>query len=128
VNTTSDRDQVGYGRPPKKTRWKKGQSGNPNRRRPRRTYGTIEIIDKLFQSPVEITINGEANKISALEAILQQLSLKEIQGDRRALRARLKYQEFAIQHSERRTEITFVDNGYTRALANASSIARDGHG
>ena len=23
-------DDVGYGRPPKKTRWKKGQSGNPN--------------------------------------------------------------------------------------------------
>ena len=31
----SEGDAVGYGRPPKNTRWKKGQSGNPNGQRSR---------------------------------------------------------------------------------------------
>jgi hypothetical protein len=128
VNVPSDDDdRVGYGHPPMKTRWKKGQSGNRNRGRPKRTYSTVEIIDRLFQSMVEITINGETSKVPALEAILHQVSLQEMQGRGRAHRVRLKYQEFAIQTSERKTEIIFEDNDYVRALAKSSPIGTDDH-
>jgi hypothetical protein len=120
-----DDDRVGYGHPPKKTRWKKRKSGNPNRRLPKRTHSTVETIDRLFQSLVEITINGETTKVPVLEAILHQVSLQEMQGRGRAHRVRLKYQEFAIQTSERKTEIIFEDNDYTRALAKASPIGSD---
>ena len=34
---------VGYRRPPKHTRWKKGQCGNPGRKRKRALKGTAEI-------------------------------------------------------------------------------------
>jgi hypothetical protein len=38
-------------------------------------------------------------------------------GDPRALRIRLKYEEFARQHSKPRIETVFVDNEYTTAFA-----------
>ena len=35
MNIPPEKYDVGYGRPPKHTRWKKGQCGNPlNRKRP----------------------------------------------------------------------------------------------
>jgi beta-lactamase class A len=119
---------IGYGHPPKKTRWKKGQSGNPNRRYPARHKGTVEMIDRLFLKPVEITVNGETKTVSTLEAIVLQLWLKEVSGDRIALNVRLKYQEFARQNSVPGLEIAFVDNEYTRALASANPAKSADHG
>jgi hypothetical protein len=117
MSPQQDDDDVGYGRPPKRTRWKKGQSGNPARRYPARSKSTVEMIDTFFLKPVEVTVDGEAKVISTLEAILMQLWLKEVSGDQRALKVRLKYQEFARQSSEPRLEVVFIDNDYTRALA-----------
>jgi hypothetical protein len=117
MNSPQDDDTIGYGRPPKQTRWKKGQSGNPNRRYPARSKGTVEMIDRFFLKPVEITVNGVDKKVSTLEAIVLQLWLREIAGDRKALDVRLKYEAFARENSEIKVEMIFVDNDYTRALA-----------
>jgi hypothetical protein len=117
---------VGYGHPPQETRWKKGQSGNPRRRYPARSRSSVEIIDRLFLKPVDITVNGETKRVTTLEAILLQLWMKEVAGNQRALRVRLKYQEFARQHSEPRLEITFTDSDYTRALSAGSSTPSGG--
>jgi hypothetical protein len=123
VNPPQNDDDVGYRRPPKHTRWKKGQSGNRRRKYPARSKGTVEMIDRLLLKPVEVTVNGETRMVPTLEAILLQLWLKEVAGDRRALSVRLKYQEFATHNSEPKLEITFVDSDYTRALAAAPSAA-----
>jgi Family of unknown function (DUF5681) len=118
MNPPQDDDAAGYRRPPKQTRWKKGQSGNPNRRYPARSKSTVEMIDRLFLKPVTITENGEEKKVSTLEAIFMQLWHKEIAGDRRASDVRLKYETFARANSEIKVEMIFIDNAYTRALAN----------
>ena len=86
------------------------------------------MIDRLFLKPVEITVNGETKMVSTLEAIVLQLWLNEVSGDRIALNVRLKYQAFARQNSEPRLEITFVDNDYTRALASANPTKSTDHG
>jgi hypothetical protein len=121
MTTPPQEYKIGYGRPPLKTRWKKGESGNPHRKSRKRSNNTVEIIDRLFQDFIQVTVHGKTTRITALEAIIIQLSLKEISGNRRALRVRLKYQEFAVRNSERRTAITFIDNAYTRALAAAGA-------
>ena len=59
----SDDYEVGYKRPPKRTRWKKGESGNRNRRRSRRPLRLIEVIDKLLLTPVTVTENGLASQM-----------------------------------------------------------------
>jgi hypothetical protein len=126
VSTDPKNSDVGYGRPPTKTRWKKGQSGNPRRRYPARSRTTVEMIDRLFLKPVEITVNGETQRVTTLEAILLQLWMKEVAGNQRALIVRLKYQEFARQHTETSLEVTFTDSEYTRALSAGPLTPRAG--
>jgi hypothetical protein len=118
---SSDDQTPGYGQPPKATRWKKGQSGNPRRRYARKTSNTIETIDGLFIAPVRITVDGETRNLTALEALLLQIWRKEMAGGSRALSVRLKFQEFARQNIAPQVEITFVDSDYTRALAGRTS-------
>lgn len=114
--------EVGYGRPPKDTQWKKGQSGNRNPRRSVRDRGTVEMIERLFLKPVEITLYGETKKVPTLEVIVRLISQKALSGDRRALAAQMKYQEFAARHRERKVQIIFVDSEYTKAVAAQPSI------
>jgi hypothetical protein len=87
-------DAVGYKRPPKHTRWKKGQCGNPGRKRKRAPKGTAEIIDQLFEKTITFTENGLARTVNGLALIVTQLVKKEMAGDRRAMAARLKYEAF----------------------------------
>jgi Family of unknown function (DUF5681) len=89
--------EVGYKRPPKETQWKKGQCGNPERRRKRVPRGAIALIDEIWQEAISIVENGERRRVTVFEAILSQLIFKELSGDRRAAAARLKYQEFISQ-------------------------------
>ena len=88
---------VGYKRPPEHTRWKKGQCGNPMRHYRRACKGTVELIDELFAEQITIVENGVSRRLSVFQAILLQLWSKEMAGDKRALAARLKYQEFVAQ-------------------------------
>jgi Family of unknown function (DUF5681) len=117
MSSDGDDDETGYGKPPKHTRWKEGQSGNPKRKYTNRVETTVELIDKLLLKPVEITVGEKSRKVTTLEAILFRLWQKEVLGDARALKIRLKFQEFARQHSKPRIETVFVDNEYTAAFA-----------
>jgi hypothetical protein len=83
------------------------------------------MIDRLLLAPVQITLNGETIKVSALEAIMYQLVQKVMSGNARAFRVLLKYQEFANRHAEKKLELTFVDSDYTRALATQPSSIDD---
>lgn len=103
----SDDYKVGYGRPPLRSRWKKGQSGN-SRKKPRRPDNTIEILDRLLLSPVTLSLNGETRHIPALEAIVSQLQLKELAGSSKASRTLLKYQRLAHQQSDQRQHLVLT--------------------
>jgi Family of unknown function (DUF5681) len=115
--SSDEDDEAGYGKPPKRTRWKKGQSGNPKRRYPKRKESAVELIEGLLTKMVEITVGEITLKVTTLEAILLRLWTKEVGGDPRALKLRLKFEEFARQFSAPRVEIVFVDNEYTTAFA-----------
>jgi hypothetical protein len=96
--TLPQKDGVaGYKRPPEHTRWQKGQCGNPRRQYRRACKGTLELIDELFAEQITIVENGVSRRVSVFQAILLQLMSKEMAGDRQALAARLKYQEFVAQ-------------------------------
>ncbi len=86
------------------------------------------MIDRFFSAPVAITVNGEEKKVSTLAAIILQLWLKEITGDRRALDVRLKYETFARANSEIKVEMIFVDSAYTQALATGLPTGSTGDG
>src|ERR1700730_179194 len=86
--------ELGYNRPPQHTQWKKGQCGNPERQYKRTPKGTVALIDAAFAKQVGIGENGVSRRVTVFEAILIQLWIKEMSGDKRAIAVRLKYQEF----------------------------------
>jgi hypothetical protein len=94
-----EKGEVSYGRPPKHSQWKKGQCGNPSRRYKRTPKGVGEIIDRWFEDQIDVVENGVSRRVTVFEAILLQLLMKEMSGDKSAMRVRLKYQEFAANEA-----------------------------
>ncbi len=75
---------VGYGKPPLHTRFRKGQSGNPKGRgKGTRNFATI-FMEAMSQS-VTINENGKRKKISKLAAAVTQLANDAARGDKKSL-------------------------------------------
>jgi hypothetical protein len=109
--------EIGRGRPPKATQWKKGKSANPGGRSSPRPIGLLEMIDKLLLTHVKITRDGQPKWVTTLEAILEQLWSKGIAGDRRAMAVYIRCQKLAQQVADGTVQITFADSDYTRAFS-----------
>jgi hypothetical protein len=86
---------VGYGRPPKQTRWQKGQCGNPNRIRKRAHKTVMAMIDEFFADEIEIVEQGISRRVTNFEAIFLQLCIKASGANKRAMNVMLMYREFA---------------------------------
>jgi hypothetical protein len=106
--------EIGRGRPPKATQWKKGESANPGGQSSPRPTGLLEMIDKLLLTSIRITIDGVSKRVTTLEAILAQLWSKGISGDRRAMAVYIRCRDLAPQAADRTPQITFADTDYTR--------------
>jgi hypothetical protein len=50
MNIPSEKDVVGYGRPPEHSKWKKGQGGNPARIRECTAKPVVAMFDEFFAS------------------------------------------------------------------------------
>lgn len=79
--------EVGYGKPPTATRFRKGKSGNP-RGRPKNRRKEIPY-DAVLGQMVTIRENGKERRVTAAEAFLLQLTQKGLAGDSAAARASL---------------------------------------
>ena len=75
---------VGYGKPPKHTRFLPGQSGNP-KGRPAGTCNFKTDLKATLKAPVRITRDGKPRKVSTQKAMLLRLREKALAGDARAL-------------------------------------------
>ena len=94
---TADGDgyKVGYRRPPKRSRWKKGQSGNPRGRRRHTHIPLYKIIETALAEKVSSRESGKRRRRTVFEVILLRLWLKAGEGDARAFRILSKYMAFA---------------------------------
>ena len=81
----SDKDyDVGYGRTPKNTRFKKGQSGNPKGRKKGDRALKSDMRAELNER-VQITENGRTVKLTKQQLVIKRLVAKAIKGDIRAI-------------------------------------------
>jgi hypothetical protein len=90
--------QVGYGKPPGRTQFKKGQSGNP-KGRPHGSKNATTLLKEALSEPVIITENGRRRTITKKEAIITQIVNKAASGDHRSIQLLLLSQLPLIEKS-----------------------------
>jgi hypothetical protein len=75
--------EVGYGRPPKKTQFKKGKSGNP-KGRPKRRLDVASTLERTLAEQIAIKDGEQMQEMSAGEAVLYKQVRKAMKGDQTA--------------------------------------------
>jgi len=78
--------EVGYCKPPKETRFKPGQSGNP-KGRPRGARNLRTAVREALQEKIEIREGGRTRRVSKMDAIIQVTLNKGLKGDPKGLAA-----------------------------------------
>ena len=89
-------DGVGYGKPPRHSRFQAGQSGNP-RGRPKGSRSLVQLVTDELNQKVQIRENGRTRTVRKRDLIAKQLVKKGAEGDPRALAQILRMQADAAQ-------------------------------
>jgi Family of unknown function (DUF5681) len=114
----NERDyEVGYGKPPRETRFKRGQSGNP-RGRPPGAKNLSTLLNEALNELVVVTENGGRKRISKRRAAFKQLVNDAAKGEWRALKLLVDI----LQDIERRTEPQTEESSFS--LADEKVIAQ----
>ena len=93
--------EVGYGKPPRHTRFAKGQSGNP-RGRPAGAKNLRTLLSEALNETVLVTENGGRRKVTKRQAIITQLVNRSATADFRAIKILLDI----VREIERQAEPT----------------------
>src|ERR1700720_2368224 len=108
----SDYD-VGYGKPPKHARFKKGVCPNPHGRGKRRDLKVAEILNKVL---AEFRKRGKLKKASRIELSVRRLAASALKGDVGSAAALLKMRAHAEKHHETGPTIIRVVGGLPGAF------------
>jgi vacuolar-type H+-ATPase catalytic subunit A/Vma1 len=100
--------EVGYGKPPLHTRFRRGQSGNP-RGRPAESRNLATLVNEALNEPVLVVENGGRRKISKREAIIKQLVNRSAKADWRAIKTLLDI----VREIEGRIEPEPAENSFS---------------
>ena len=76
--------EVGYGKPPKHTQFKQGQSGNP-KGRPKHARGLKTDLRDELSGRITITENGKTITLTKQRLMVKQLTNAAMKGDLRAI-------------------------------------------
>ena len=95
--SAEDDDKVGYCKPPKHSRFKPGQSGNP-RGRPRKNRSIEAMIKRELDQTVALKEGGREIRLTKREALIKQLVNRAISGD-------LKPMQLVLAHLEKHKDI-----------------------
>lgn len=81
IDDDDDGDRVGYGKPPKHTRFRSGQSGNPR--------GRARVVDfKDWENPIQkymlelitVTVKGKKEKMPVVDALVKTAIRRALEG------------------------------------------------
>jgi hypothetical protein len=87
VDATKRSYEVGFGKPPKTSQFKKGASGNPKGRPKRGEISDVApLIEGIFAEPIKVREGEQIRTISNLEAMLHAQVRHALQGNPKAIR------------------------------------------
>jgi hypothetical protein len=81
--TDNSDDMVGYKKPPRRTQFKPGQSGNP-KGRPKKTSTLTGVFSKHVKKRVMITMGEKVQTVALLDAIAMKHISKAANGDHKS--------------------------------------------
>ncbi len=121
---TDDFEKIGYGQPPKKYRFKKGQSGNPGGR-PKWSKDTGDVVLENMGKRMPARVNGRSITTNVHDAVIKAQIKKALDGDTKAA----KFLIDLLHHYEARkyymeTAINFMNKQMTKALRKQGSNPR----
>ncbi len=102
-------NEVGYRKPPKRTQFKPGRSGNP-KGRPKRPTGLEDQVERELAQKITVREGGKSQKLSKREVVAKQLVKKAMEGDVRALRAIM-----TMPSADTKSSLEPADGGQGRA-------------
>jgi hypothetical protein len=70
--------EVGFGKPPKRTQFKKGRSGNP-KGRPRKRPDLYSELTKVLRE--KVTVEGQQERVTVQQALLRRLRDQALRGE-----------------------------------------------
>jgi hypothetical protein len=82
-NETDDDYEVGYGKPPKHARFKKGQSGNPSGRKKKRESAIRAQLIELLTENIPIKEGGKRRNSPGIVVVVKQLLVQALKGDKK---------------------------------------------
>ena len=88
MSEVSENSSIGYGKPPTRSRFQKGSSGNPNGRP--KGSGIHSSVEKVLSRTISITVDGVRKRVPITEAMVTQLAQRALAGDAAASRDFLK--------------------------------------
>ena len=107
--------EVGYGRPPKGSRFKPGQSGNP-KGRPKAPPKLEELIAKEAAKLISVSVDGEKQKLPQLAVVIKALFQKAMKGDLTAAKLVLAAMQALPEEPEDQFTISDHDLAHLRDL------------
>ena len=119
-----DDDSVGYGRPPKTGRFRKGNSGNPTGR-PKKMPSFKSELARELQQPRAYSENGKSWQGTNLRAFVKSLVAAAIDCDGRAVAALLSaIRQYGIGAEEETSEVDVEDLELLQAYLDAERARR----
>lgn len=85
---------VGFGKPPKQSRFQPGQSGN-RKGRPKGSLNYSTMIDLELEKKIEVTDHGKREKLTKFQVAIRQLLNTAAKGDAKAILTTLSFMQKA---------------------------------
>ena len=115
-------DVVGYGRPPRHSQFKPGQSGN-RRGRPKQRRKVEDFVHDVLHQKTWISLGGKRKRVTAVEAILYRLLEQSLKGDIKAARLLIEMKASRPDTEDHSTASLLLDEDL--AILASAGIALD---